>query len=88
MTAGLLTWRPLVADDVPAWARLLAAAEEVDDTGEIFSEDDLRDDLADPSLDLARDSVAVLDGSELVRAQLVRAQLVGPQLVRPPVVGC
>jgi mycothiol synthase len=71
MTAGVLTWRPLTADDVPAWARLLAAAEEVDDTGELFSEDDLRDDLADPSLDLARDSIAVLDGPELVGYQVL-----------------
>lgn len=69
MTAGVLTWRPLTDDDVPAWARLLAAAEEVDDTGEMFAEDDLRDDLDDPSLDLATDSVAVLDGSELVAYQ-------------------
>jgi mycothiol synthase len=70
MTAGVLTWRCLTVDDVPAWARLLAAAEEVDDTGEMFAEDDLRDDLADPSLDLAADSVAVLDGSELVAYQI------------------
>jgi mycothiol synthase len=70
MTTGVLTWRPLAADDVPAWARLLAAAEEVDGTGEVFSADDLRDDLADPSLDLARDSVAVVDGAELVAYQI------------------
>src|SRR5690349_3375646 len=70
MTAGVLTWRPLAADDVPAWARLLAAAEEVDDTGEVFAEDDLHDDLADPALDLAADSLAVLDGPELVAYQI------------------
>ncbi|MGI5129393.1 GNAT family N-acetyltransferase [Pseudonocardia sp. CA-107938] len=70
MTAGVLTWRPMGADDVPAWARLLAAAEEVDDTGEHFSEDDLRDELADPALDLPADSVAVMDGTELVAYQI------------------
>lgn len=70
MTAGMLTWRPLSVDDVPAWAQLLAAAEEIDDTGEHFSEDDLRDELADPDLDLARDSAAVLDGDQLVAYQI------------------
>jgi mycothiol synthase len=70
MTAGVLTWRPLTPDDVPTWARLLAAAEEVDDTGELFSEDDLRGELGDPALDLTTDSVAVLDGSELVAYQI------------------
>ncbi|SHK84962.1 mycothiol synthase [Pseudonocardia thermophila] len=70
VATALLTWRPLRVDDVPAWARLFAAAEEVDDTGELFSEEDLRDDLADPALDLAADSVAVLDGDELVAYQI------------------
>lgn len=76
---GLLTWRPLSLDDVLAWAVLLAAAEEVDDTGEHFSETDLREELEDPTLDLARDSVAVLDGDQLVAYQI--------SMVRPEVAG-
>lgn len=79
MTAGLLTWRPLSVDDVPAWAALLAAAEEVDDTGELFSEADLREELEDPALDTARDTVAVLDGEQLVAYQIA--------IVRPDAAG-
>lgn len=70
MRGGLLTWRSLSFDDVPAWAALLVAAEEVDDSGEHFSETDLREELADPTLVLDRDSVAVLDGDRLVAYQI------------------
>lgn len=55
-----LTWRPLTAADVPALTRLLAAIEAVDDTGEHYGEDDLVAELGDPSVDLARDTLAVL----------------------------
>lgn len=45
LTATDLTLRDLTDDDVPAWARLLADAEAVDDTGEHQDETDLRRDL-------------------------------------------
>jgi mycothiol synthase len=69
-----VTLRPLTADDVPAWHRLLAAAEATDRTGEHYSEDDLREELADPALDPAKDPVGAFgaDGS-----------LLGYHLVRP-----
>lgn len=62
-----LTWRPLTAADVPAWARLLAAIEATDRTGENYGEADLAEELADPALDLARDTlVAATPEGELL----------------------
>jgi len=62
-----LTWRPATAADVPAWARLLSAVEAADRTGENYGEADLAEELADPSLDLARDTlVAAAPDGELV----------------------
>jgi mycothiol synthase len=56
-----LTWRPLQAEDLPALARAYAAVEAVDDTGEHFSEEDLREVLLeDESVDLARDTLVAL----------------------------
>ena len=43
-----ISWRSLTADDVPAWERLLAAAEAVDHTGEHYDAEDLVEELADP----------------------------------------
>lgn len=67
-----LTWRPLGRGDVPAWTELLAAAEATDRTGENFTAEDLAHELGDPSLDLAADSLAVLDGDRLVAYGIVR----------------
>ena len=55
-----LTWRALTAEDAPALTRAYAAVEAVDHTGEYFSEQDFRDELADESIDLRRDSLAAL----------------------------
>jgi len=66
-----LTWRPLTRDDVPAWAALVAEAEAVDCTGEHESADDLAEQIADESLDLARDTWAALDGDRLVAVGVV-----------------
>jgi mycothiol synthase len=67
-----LTWRPLTLDDVPALTRLYAAAEEVDRTGDHFSEADLRDELVAPNVDLARATVGAWAGGELLGYGLVR----------------
>ncbi|CCG01973.1 GNAT family N-acetyltransferase [Blastococcus saxobsidens] len=56
-----LTGRPLTADDVAAVAALLAAAEQVDDTGEYPDADDVADEWTGWGVDPARDGVAVLD---------------------------
>ena len=57
--------RPLNADDLPAWARLLADVEMVDDTGEHYSQADLAEEMANPDLDPRRDMVGAFlaDGS-------------------------
>lgn len=62
-----LTWRALTPADAAGVARLLAAAEAVDDTGEHYDADDVAEELADSSLDLARDTLAaVAPDGELV----------------------
>jgi mycothiol synthase len=55
-----LTWRPLRIEDAPALARGWALIEAVDDTGEHFSEQDVRDELEDELLDLGRDTLGGL----------------------------
>lgn len=55
-----LCWRPMTAADLPALARLVAAIEVVDRTGENYDESDLGDDLADPTVDPARDTLAAV----------------------------
>ena len=67
-----LTWRPLTLDDAPALARLYAAAEEVDRTGEHFSAEDLREELDGPNVDLARATTGAWDGDRLVGYGLAR----------------
>jgi mycothiol synthase len=44
-----IVWRPVEAGDIPAWARLMAAMEEVDKTGEHYDEEDLREEFDDPA---------------------------------------
>ena len=61
LPAGL-TARPLTADDLPAAAGLLAAAEPVDDTGEHLDADDLAEWWVDDLVDLPHDSRAVWTG--------------------------
>lgn len=60
METETLTWRTLTAEDAPALTRFYAAVEAVDDTGEHYSEQDVRDELTDESLDLDRDTLAAL----------------------------
>jgi mycothiol synthase len=59
--ADRLSWRPATAEDLPALARLVAAIEAVDRTGENYDESDLGDDLADPTMDAARDTLVAVD---------------------------
>jgi mycothiol synthase len=61
-----LTWRALATSDAAAVAALLAAAEEVDDTGEHYDESDVVEDMTDPALDLARDTLAAVAGDGAV----------------------
>lgn len=61
-----LTLRPLLTDDIPPHARLLAAAEAVDRTGEHYNEADLAEEYANPGIELGRDILGAFDGDELV----------------------
>ncbi|SHN87938.1 Ribosomal protein S18 acetylase RimI [Geodermatophilus obscurus] len=54
-----LTARSMTADDLPAAAELLAAAEPADDTGEHLDADDLAEWWVDDLVDLSRDGRAV-----------------------------
>ncbi|GAA1181594.1 GNAT family N-acetyltransferase [Pseudonocardia alaniniphila] len=58
-----LRLRPMRHDDSARWAVLLAAVEEVDRRDEHYDADDLTEELADPDLDLGRDTLIVLDRS-------------------------
>ncbi len=58
--------RPLLADDIPALARHLAVVEEVDKTGEHYSEADLAEEFANPDIELGKDIVGAFDGEDLV----------------------
>lgn len=71
-----LIWRPLARTDIPAMARLLAAAEAVDRTSEHLDEADLSEEVDDESLDLATDTVGVFEQTALVGLGLVRGHSV------------
>jgi ribosomal protein S18 acetylase RimI-like enzyme len=60
-----ITWRPIEAGDIPAWARLMAAMEEVDGTSEHYDEDDLREEFEDPATG-SLDRVSGWIGDEMV----------------------
>ena len=61
-----LTSTAITADDLPAVAGLLAAAEAVDRTGENHSADDLADEWLNDLVDLPRDSRLVRAGEDVV----------------------
>ena len=50
-------------EDADRWAGLLAAIEEADQRGEHYDAHDCAEELADPELDLERDTVVLLDGA-------------------------
>jgi mycothiol synthase len=64
---GTWTWRALTIEDAPALTRAYAAVEAVDHIGEHYSEQDVRDELEDESIDLRHDTlVALAPDGELV----------------------
>ncbi len=69
--ATTLRWRPLTRDDAPALAELLAAVEQVDQTGENLSVEDVAEELTHQSIDLSQDSWGVEHGDQLVAVGLV-----------------
>jgi mycothiol synthase len=71
--------RGISVADTPAWAAMLAAAEEVDRTGEHYSEEDLVEELANPDIDPSRDAVGAFRGAEMLAYFVVypRSNVVG-----------
>jgi mycothiol synthase len=68
-----LTARPIGKHDAVAWADLLAAKEKVDAEGENYDADDLIEELADPNLDAARDTIGLWSGEQMIGYGVVRA---------------
>jgi mycothiol synthase len=62
---------PLGHDDIPALARLLAAAEAVDRTSEHYNEADLVEEFANPDIEVGKDIVGAFDGGVLAGYFLV-----------------
>jgi mycothiol synthase len=65
-STATLSWRPIEATDVPACTVLLAAIEEVDQTGDVFGEEDLLETFREPGRDYPRGSTCVHDGDLMV----------------------
>jgi mycothiol synthase len=63
-----LTWRPLHADLVPQWHRLVEAVTDADQGTEHLGPDDLADEIAPDWIDLERDTVVALDAGGVARA--------------------
>jgi mycothiol synthase len=69
---GTVSWpggveaRPIDKSDTAAWAELLAAREKVDQEGENYDADDLLEELSDPKLDAARDTIGLWSDGEMV----------------------
>lgn len=77
MTYPAYTWRSLVSGDTPQWAELTRAVSDADDLDEAYSPDDLADELGDPGIDPALDTVAVeADDGALVAVGQVSAPMV------------
>ena len=72
--------RPMQATDAARWAALLGAVEEVDRRNENFDAEDCAEELADPDLDLERDTLLVLDADDRVVAYQVVRPRSGPPL--------
>jgi mycothiol synthase len=66
--AGVLSWRPIVPGDTPAWYELSEAVLAGDGGSEHLSADDLRALLAAPWLDPGQDTVIGRDGAGAARA--------------------
>lgn len=62
-TDATVTLRPLHGPNIPEHAALLAAVEEVDHTGEHYSEADLEEEYANPDIEVGKDIVGAWQGS-------------------------
>ena len=61
-----IAFRGLDTADIPAWNRLLAEMEKVDQTGEHYNEADLAEEMANPDIEVGKDLVGAFLGEEMV----------------------
>ena len=61
-------WRALTTADTPQWSELCTRLAEADDTGEVYSAEDLAEELEFPGVDSERDTIAVVDESDALVA--------------------
>src|SRR5215471_10951080 len=54
-------WRALLVADLPTWSAFTRIVADADDTAETYPADALGEELADPGIDPAHDTVAVED---------------------------
>lgn len=80
-----LDWRPLRVSEAAALAELMAAAEQIDRTGENWSVEDVTEDLGDPRRDPERDGWVVYDGERMVAYGMV---IGSPEVWDVHTVGC
>ncbi|RIJ70216.1 GNAT family N-acetyltransferase [Nakamurella silvestris] len=66
MTTADLQTRALTLEDAPAMTDIYAAVEVAEPEDDHFSVDDIREELQRPNVDLARGSVAIVDGDRLL----------------------
>lgn len=62
----MTNWRPLRAEDVPAWAELSNLLARVDETEEFYEAEDLAEELTEHGFDPELDSWALWEGDQLV----------------------
>jgi mycothiol synthase len=72
--------RPMRSGDAARWAALLQAVEDVDRRGEHYDAEDCVEELAEPELDLGRDTLLVLDADDRAVAYQVLRLRGGPPL--------
>ena len=84
MGIASLTWRALTTGDAPALARAYGLVEAADDTGEHYSEQDIRDQLDDHSVALDRDTRAALGCTVPRRSVMSTASTPRAPWCRPP----
>ncbi|MGY4770943.1 GNAT family N-acetyltransferase [Kribbella sp. CWNU-51] len=64
--------RPIDKGDAEAWADLLAAREKVDQAGEIYGAEDLIEELDEPHLDAAHDTIGLWADGRMIGYGMVR----------------
>jgi ribosomal protein S18 acetylase RimI-like enzyme len=81
MTADELRWRPPTSDDTEAWSKLLVAMDAVDRLNEIYSPDELEEEMTTPGFDPSVDGrFGFAPDGELVAFAMVTGRPAGDAL--------